>query len=339
VAVRISFLLLASTLMCAQSMDDAVRGLSAKVLAHLAANEIAHLTSRNLSSMGPADAAKVEASMDRALRKRVRNPMQVDMTLTISESARGFLLVAELKRENDQIVEMAGFRVDAVASVTHPKFTIVKRIMWEQEKPILDIAMIGDQMLVLDTDGVSRWEGQQRVESASIPVNVRDPRGGLVVADAITVHVPGSICRGTLKPLELKCESGGEFISGRNTIELPDWPPSYSHAQVGEEHLFAEPDGWVHVYDGARKQVAMFGDWGSDFTMAEGCASNRILATSPNDRDSVALYEMVNHAPVRLSDPVEFPGPVIALWPATAVARNLSTGRYEAFQLTVDCGR
>jgi hypothetical protein len=44
-----------------------------------------------------------------------------------------------------------------------------------------------------------------------------------------------------------------------------------------------------------------------------------------------------------LSDPGEFLGPVTALWPtkdgALVVARNISTGRYEAYSIAVDCGR
>ena len=68
-----------------------------RLCAHLAANETAHVTSRNLSSMGRADAKKVQATVERALRKRVRNPTAVDVALTISENVQGYLLVAQIQ--------------------------------------------------------------------------------------------------------------------------------------------------------------------------------------------------------------------------------------------------
>jgi len=42
---------------------------------------------------------------------------------------------------------------------------------------------------------------------------------------------------------------------------------------------------------------------------------------------------------------VEFPGPIVSLWPgsnsasATAVVRNLEKQRYEAFTLSIACGQ
>jgi hypothetical protein len=329
-------------------MEDAIRGLSVKISAHLAPNEIAHVTGRNISSLNQADAAKAQAAVERALRRRVRNPAQVEMALTLSENSKGFLLVAEIRRDNARIVEMAEFRVDAAPPAPRAKFTIAKKILWEQERPILDLALIEDQLLVLDTDGLTRFErrddGWSRVESAAIPVNVRDPRGRLTLSDSLVASLPGSTCRGTIKPLALTCEHGSDFTAARNTIESADWPASFSHSQIGEDHFLAELDGRVHVYDGTHKPIAVFDEWGADFAaIPSGCAANRLLAASPSERDSVALYEMLNHAPARVSDPAEFPGPVTALWPspmgAMAVARNLSTGRYEAYSLSVDCGR
>jgi hypothetical protein len=106
-------------------------------------------------------------------------------------------------------------------------------------------------------------------------------------------------------------------------------------------------DGRTHVYDASGKPAAVFEAWGADFVAIQaGCAANRIAATSASSgdsSDSLALYDVVNNAPVRLSDPVALSGPVTALWPARdgalAVARSLSTGRYEAYSIAVDCGR
>jgi hypothetical protein len=80
--------------------------------------------------------------------------------------------------------------------------------------------------------------------------------------------------------------------------------------------------------------------------MLAGCGGKHVLATSAVDQhsaDAITLYDLVNRAPVRVSDPLEFAGPVTALWPAgdgaLAVVRNLATGKYAAYNLALNCGR
>jgi len=88
---------------------------------------------------------------------------------------------------------MAEFRPAIPAAVAaRAAFAIESKMVWEQDAPILDVSTSGDQMLVLDTGGVSlygrnsgKWE---RTAAAPIPVNLRDPRGRLEVAgDTLTV--------------------------------------------------------------------------------------------------------------------------------------------------------
>ena len=320
----------------AQSWDEAVRLLAPKVGTHLAANETAHVTFRNASSLSQADAGKVQSSVERALRRRVRNPTPVEVALTVSENLHGYLLVAQVR----QGVEMEPFQVRIAGD--RPKTTIDKRMLWEQETPILDAWVMDDQMLILDSNGLTRYENRTWTEALKLPGPLpRDARGRLQVAnESLMVEVPGSSCQGTWKPLVLTCESGGAFTLGRNTMEAAGWPPYFSEARIGDTDVVAEADGRVHVYDSAHMSTGAFDGWGGD--VAATCDSTRILATTAADweaADSLALYELVNRLPVRTSDPVEFPGPVTALSSTVAVARNLSTGRYEAYSLTVDCGR
>ena len=323
---------------CGQTLDDAIRTLAGKISAHLAPNETAHLTSRNLSTLGPGDANKIHAALERTLRKRVRNPAAVEVVLTISENVRGYVLVAQIRQD----VEMVAFRTEPAPA--RPKLMVEKKMMWEQEAPLLDVALIDDQILVLDINGLTRYEHRAPAESVPIAASTtRDPRGRIELAgESLTVYVSGTACHGTWKTLALTCGTGGDISSGRDTLESSGWPLHYSYAQIGAETLLAQIDGRTHIYDADRKPTGTFDDWGSDFIAA--CAGTRILATGSGDRESrdfVALYDLTNRTPVRVSDPVEFPGPVTALWesPARAVVRNLSTGRYEAYSLTMDCGR
>jgi hypothetical protein len=120
----------------------------------------------------------------------------------------------------------------------------------------------------------------------------------------------------------------------------------FASAEIGGDTLVAELDGRTHIYDAAHAQQGAFDGWGSDFVPMAGCGGRHILASSPGDQrstDSVTLYDLFNRAAVRMSDPLEFNGAVTALWPAAdgalAVIRNLSTGKYAAYNLALSCGR
>jgi hypothetical protein len=331
----------------AQTPEDAAGALARSIAAHLAPNEAAHVTSRNLSSLSQPVVAKSQAAVERALRKRVRNPVTVEVMLTFSENPQGYLMIAEIRRENDRVVEMASFRVEPSPVPARTGIAIGKKLIWEQDAPILDITIVGNELLILDTAGIGRYTRREgkwaRTDWFEMATAVRDPRGRLEISGAnLTASIPGATCRGAWDPqLTVTCESGGMFTAGRNTIESPDWAPLYSQAQLGDDFLLAETDGRTRIYDAGRKPAASFRDWGSDFVKpAGGCAG--VLAAGPGDRasaDFVALYDVVNRAPVRISDPAEFAGPVVALWPGLAIIRNLSTRRYEAHTLTMDCGR
>ena len=72
-----------------------------------------------------------------------------------------------------------------------------------------------------------------------------------------------------------------------------------------------------------------------------------MLATRPGDGgqpEAVQAFAIANGAAAALTAPVEMPGPVTALWvsggsAALAVSKDLSTGKYAAYLLTVACGQ
>jgi hypothetical protein len=352
-AVARGFLLVMIALAArADTLDDAVVALAKRVSARLQASETVRITSRNVSSLPAAEAAKAQTALARALQRRIRNPMQVELTLTMSENLRGYLLVAEIRRENETMVEMAEFQ--SVPSLTKPSrapFTIESKLLWEQEMPILDVALLADAMLVLDTAGLIRYERQEgkweRAVAVELPVVVRDPRGRLETnSDSITIQEPAMTCTVPVKmTAPAQCEDGGQFKATRNTQDLHDWRGEFfASAELGGDSVVAEVDGRIHIYDAAHAPQAVFDAWGSDFAMIAACGGQHIVAAAAGDAassDSIALYELVNRAPVRVSEPMELPGPVTVLWPAgegvLAVARNLSTGKYAAYSLTLDC--
>jgi len=109
-------------------------------------------------------------------------------------------------------------------------------------------------------------------------------------------------------------------------------------------------DGRAQLLNSNAEPVANVGGWGSQIVgLQSGCGAGwQVLATQSrdfNDLDAVQAYEIVNRKPVPVSTPIEFAGPITELWPlsdgseAIAISRDLQTGAYEAFRLSVSCGQ
>jgi len=336
----------------ADILDDAVAALAKKVVARLATSETARVTSRNISSLPAADAAKAQTALTRALQRRPRNPRQVEVALTISENLRGYLLVAEIRHENETMIEMTEFRIAAASAQAPAAFRMESKLLWEQELPILDVTVLPDYLRVLDTAGLVLYERRvgkwDRTATAELAVVNRDPRGRLETnGDSVTIHEPGVTCVAPIKmTAPPQCDEGGRFKAERNIQDLQDWRGEFfASAELGSDTLLAGIDGRIHVYDAAHAPQAVF-EGGSDFAVIAACGGRHIALTGTGDAaspDSIALYDLVNRNPVRVSEPVEFSGPITALWSAgegaVAIARNLSTGKYGAYSLTLDCGR
>jgi hypothetical protein len=130
-------------------------------------------------------------------------------------------------------------------------------------------------------------------------------------------------------------------------------PAFYSAAAVPRDPstwwLLAAADGSVHLLDGVTDQVMEKLKWGSDIaSLRSGCGSGwQVLATGAGAarHDAVQAYEVPGRQPVVASMPLEVSGAVTALWTGSdgssvvAVVHNSETGRYEAFRLTLTCGR
>ena len=347
------FFLLFSFLAMGETLEDGARAVARSTTVHLSPSERAHVTLHNLTALSNAEAARIQIAFERALHRNPRNPKTVEVTLTISDNVKGYLLVAEIFHGDERAVEMTSVPREPSIAPAPAGITVTKKLLWEQSAPILDVALVADFMFVLDTSGVSRYERRDgkwdRVGVLPAASTVRDPRGRLdLEGDSLTIQLPGTTCRGTWNPsVSLHCDAGSLLAAARNTLEAADAPAHFSAVRTKDILLLAEMDGRTHIYDSSGKPAAAFEGWGSDFVaMQGGCAANRVAATSASfgdATDSIALYDVVNNAPVRLSDPAEFSGPVTVLWPAKdgalAVARNISTGRYEAYSIAVDCGR
>ncbi len=362
--------LLLAAVCSGQTLDEAVRGLAKKVAAQLAPGEVAHVTgTRNLSSLANLEVTRARGTFERALRQPASHTAKrVDVALTVSQNSRDVLLVAELDRGDDHIVEMVPY-LPAPPAAGSARSMLEKHLLLEQDAPMLDAVVIGENLLVLEPANVvlyaRRGAGWERVDARPLEgvAVVRDPRGRLLVAEgSVTAVLPGSVCHGSWTPsFDVRCEAGDgafslagqdvRFTPGRNVLQAEEWPAVFSLARVDERgHALygaAELDGRTHLYNADRKPVGTIDTWGDDFVSVEsGCGTGReILASTQGESavaDSLAAYEIVDRKAVAMSDPAEFPGPLTALWPAAggalAIARDAGTEHYEAYTVTLDCG-
>ncbi len=239
--------------------------------------------------------------------------------------------------------------------------------------------VLGSQGVALYRLQDGRWQVEQSLAIAHSRPWPRDLRGRLVLRKdhLFDAYLPGVSCRSTTtSPLAMTCYEGDEawpigttllnlnaaFVSARNYFSGALLPgvgnqmttaPFYSAAAVPRGGstlwLFASVDGQVHLLDGTTDQVMGKLGWGSDIaSMRSGCGSGwQILATRDGEGSSatVRAFEISGREPVAASAALEIDGSITALWTesgetsAVAVARNSETGRYEAFRLTLTCGR
>jgi hypothetical protein len=145
-----------------------------------------------------------------------------------------------------------------------------------------------------------------------------------------------------------------DFFTGVLTAPIGKFssvPKFYSGLPIPREKyilwLFTATDGQLHLIDGVT-DLKTTSAWGSDLAAVKtNCGAGwQVLATSPTDAaDSIRAYEFPDRDPVAVSAPLDFSGPVTALWTeakgdtAIAVAKNQQAGIYEAFRLEVACSQ
>jgi hypothetical protein len=133
-----------------------------------------------------------------------------------------------------------------------------------------------------------------------------------------------------------------------------------SAAQYGPEEarrtVVTGQDGLARLYEKSPDPASIFSGWGSEIaSVHSGCGSGwQLLVTGNGDwsgADSIQAMEIQEHQAQSVSSPLELAGTVTALHAtatkfasegsasasAVAVVRNLQTGRYEAYRLSITC--
>jgi len=382
-------LLVAPLANAAENLDGAVRELAAKTALLAGAGTPVSVACHNASSLDSADVARVRALFEKLLQQAGGHAGQgaaaVDVSLTTSENATDYLLVEEARKGDERTVWIVAWKRATAGQPAIAGVGLEKKLVWEQEEQILDLAISGDAMLVLAPSRITllarhedRWEPRQTMRLTAPGPWPRDLRGRLhVSAPRFQALLPGLACQGAMAPeLSLDCRPGDQpwilesgsrallaanFAPGRNYFEgrvmaqngaARSAPPFFSAAAV-EDHastywLLTLADGHAELFDTNFNALAPLPSWGSDVAGIDGrCgAATQVLATragDANEPDAIQSWAVADRTAGPLTAPILFPGPVTALWTAgadsaVAVIRNLASGRYEAYVVTLACG-
>lgn len=239
-------------------------------------------------------------------------------------------------------------------------------------------------MLVLDPSEVTvykklggAWQAQQSMGIVRDQPWPRDVRGRLAVANGhlFDAYLPGVICssnssgqltmtcRGSDDPWPLAPGQSAFFAPARNFFtgamspalgKQGTVPAFYSAAPIRHPAytlwIFTRTDGSVYAFDGVNNIPFRGASWGSSIAAVHsGCgAGTQLLATGAADEttpDSVHTFEVADRLPTESAAPIEFAGPITAMWTtsaggsAIAVVHNLQQGQYDAYELAITCGQ
>ena len=324
----------------------------------------------------------------RGIRAANRADGVASVTFTCSQNLRERACVADVRKGDDSQLVVVSRRHDPGAAVPRPApLALDVRTVFTQRAPMLDVALVGDRLVVLEPTAVtlyqrrqSGWQLERSRPIASSRAPARDVRGRLHV-DGTTVDVwlPGVICRANLEALNLTCadeqqpwpigvENTG-ISAGRNYFTTPEGLAFFSAASLGSGNnvdnaaergdvrwLLTAQNGALLVLDASRRTIESRASMGDDVAAVSvsgaGCPagpyvilSSRAGASGPDDAEALRLFQVVGRRLVAVAPPVVLPGPLSALWAepgsttATAVSHDTSSGRYEAFQVAITCGR
>jgi hypothetical protein len=306
--------------------NSAARELARKTAVFAGRGEPVSVVWSNVSSLGSSELLQARGAFEAALREAGGRISDVapptEARITLSENRTQYLLAEEIRRGEDRQVWISFWKRPDPMSATSAGVALDKKLVWEQDEPMLDVAFPASAMVVLSPTKVMSYTRQsgQWSPAAAIPLSPprpwpRDLRGRVRTnAATFQTYLPGLACSGAVEPaLTLECrpseepwvlESGsramllGHFGAARNYFDgrviaqngvKKNVAPFYSAASVEEQGrtlwLLAMVDGRTEVLDAALDPAGIIPSWGSDIAGTDAhCGSgSQVLATRPGD--------------------------------------------------------
>jgi hypothetical protein len=305
----------------AEDLPGAARELARKTVG-LGGRGSVGVSYRNLSSLPDSELAQVRREFEAALERGAEASPLVEVRITLSENGIEYLLVEEVRKGDETQVWMVSWKRMGPARVAAPGLALDRRLVWEQDEPVLDLAFTAAFMVVLEPARIilyarqsGQWQPQQALALRTPKPGPRDLRGHLrVTGGRIQALLPGIECDGAVEPtFAMDCRPGEEpwilesgsrallaayfvpdrnYFDGRVTLQngsRKSLPPFYSAAAVedpaGTFWMLALLDGRTQVFNTAFEAVAAIPGWGSDLvgTSARCAGGSQVLATRPLD--------------------------------------------------------
>ncbi|HKA01351.1 MAG TPA: hypothetical protein VKE70_32780, partial [Candidatus Solibacter sp.] len=162
----------------ADNLAEAARELASKTVAWVGREPVA-VNWRNQSSLSQAELAQARAAFEAIVHSA--EGAAAEARITLSENQAQYLLVEEARRGDERQIWIASWkRNDGVRPANGSPVTLQKRLLWEQDEPILDVALASDVTMIL-SPGKLTWVREGRPVTAALGrqrVNwPRDPRG------------------------------------------------------------------------------------------------------------------------------------------------------------------
>ena len=253
----------------------------------------------------------------------------------------------------------------------HPGLAIGMQPIVSAPAPILDVAMAGNDLLVLSPASLVRYErragewqpaGSRRIGSTR--PWPRDVRGRIRVTEQrVEAFLPGLTCAGGVGDAAWSCREDSQpwplamedaaLAPGRNHFTVPVGPSFYGVARLGAD---AGARWAVVTLD---RRLAFVDERGSASTTgvvaddvvavrAPCSAAPYLLVVAPDataTNDVATAYRVTGRQLEAVAAPLVLAGRATAIWPSadpesvTVVTRDSAAGRHDALQITVSCRR
>lgn len=353
--VRVALAMLAiAGVLTAASLEAAAREMAGRVAAALAPREVVAIEPGGGS---PEDRTVRRVAME-ILRARLAPPSAeapATMRITLAKTPNSNLVVAEILREGkDAAVVVVPWQPESLTD-RKTAWALEKRLIWEQEDPILDCALDGSKLYVLGANELNVHEigPVARPPAGTAPVVrtgplLRDLRGRLVRRDGEWRAAGAEGWPVIPGVYDAAPSPGRNYFTGalRRLDSLTNIEPFYNAALVADGMLAAASiDGKVRFYDSSLMASGTQTGFGSELVAIESPCDQRryVIASRADERLQVFEWAQIQLKPV--NEPFAISGQLRALWPAerpdevTAVVKNPETGRYAAYRFFIACSR
>jgi hypothetical protein len=318
------------------TLEDSAKELARKIVAALPAGENVSCEIRNISSLKPAEAARIEQALKAELEERgirlTSGEAAITVVVMLSENFKDLVWTGEIRQgEASQVVLIDLERSpENRASSNAMTMTIRSEKFWEGPEHILDaeqVKGIGGQpwLVLLLPDRLEILEPTGRLEINFPPAASRDPVGKLGYSQDGKTIVFSLLSRTCSADLDTRSLIACLPADGASSVPASSIPFLIDLAPGG-----SAPPGK-----------------GIELAFGSVCGgANQFLATGGRDfteTDSLQVFQMESGGPVAVSTELDFAGPILDLHSDSvaprAVVRNLKTGNYEANQLSFSCGQ